>query len=75
MVRNWALLERQECIETKLKDVFHMYSIFLENKHVMLKTILRITLWWKTIPTITLLIKIYETKQLFWGIDLADLEY
>ena len=75
MVRNWPLLEKQECIETKSKDVFHMHSIFLENKHVMLKTILRITLWWKTIPTITLLIKMYETKQLLWGIDLADLEY
>ena len=35
----------KSCFETKLKDVFHMYSIFLENKHVMLKTILRITLW------------------------------
>lgn len=41
----------------------------------MLKTILRTYCGEKTIPTITLLIKMYETKQLLWGIDLADLEY
>jgi hypothetical protein len=55
-----------------------MESIILENKHIVLKTTLKITMYRKgknkkQFPQTTLLTKAYKTKQLLLRLDLAGL--